>query len=205
LLKGICEWRHQRGCELPHNGGEQRRAGTSPYLARSDGEAPPWQILSAPAVAAGRVDAAAAALQRRGTDAGGSGQCHRGRNHTGKWRSDRDLQRRVAARWGIGSGDADLGGSGLKLPSRQCLAQDGGRAQFHPPTPSSSGRGARDGGAPKFFCGSGQDVFIFHEIFCPEPAYRRLFGGSGRDGGFAIDDLRPSRPYKGRGGRPRAL
>jgi hypothetical protein len=54
-------------------------------------------------------------------------------------------------RWRIGSGIANLEGRGLKLPPRQCLVRDVGRARFRPRTPTSSGRGARDGIAPKFF------------------------------------------------------
>jgi hypothetical protein len=81
---------------------------------------------------------------------------------------------------------------GLKLLSRHSLARDGGHARFRPRTPTSSGREARDGGAPHFFCGSHADgVFVLH-IFLPKPAYQRLICGSGRDWRSARVALRAS-------------
>jgi hypothetical protein len=40
-----------------------------------------------------------------------------------------------------------------------------GQARFRPRTPTSSGRGARDGSAAKFFCGSRADGFLFYAVF----------------------------------------
>jgi hypothetical protein len=48
----------------------------------------------------------------------------------------------ATTRWGFRSSNADLGGRGLNVSSRQRLTRDGGRARFAPLTPTSSGRGS---------------------------------------------------------------
>jgi hypothetical protein len=106
---------------------------------------------STPAVRIGRVT--------RGT----AGICGIGRRGRGDFRS----------------GGAERVGRVLKCPSRQRLAQVGGRARFALSTPTSAGRGRADGGAPKFICRSGTDGGLFRAIFCPQPANRWLFCGLG--------------------------
>jgi hypothetical protein len=81
-------------------------------------------------------------------------------------------------RWEFRRGGADLGGHGLNVSSRQRLARDGGQARFALSTPTTSGRGR----AQTFFAGRCQMLGLICAQFHPEPANRRLFYGSGRDG-----------------------
>jgi hypothetical protein len=108
-----------------------------------------------PAAAAGRPDVVAADLQRREMEAGGGGGGWGGPAPAlGIGRGTREQLGSVAA---TGGTEGIFAVAALKCPSRQRLARVGGRARFALSTPTSAGQGRADGGAPKFFCGSGKD------------------------------------------------
>jgi hypothetical protein len=83
----------------------------------------------------------------------------------------------AAARWGICSGGTELGGRGLKLPSRQRLSHAMGCARFHLWTPTCSGREEKFGAACKKNYGSGKDWDLFQLFFHRETTTGNYFAG----------------------------